>query len=212
MKYRFKFSKKEGLKYIGHLDLVNIFHRALSMSNLPIKFSEGYNQRPIISIAMPLSLGQISSGEYAEMEFTEDLSVDEVKEKLNNKLPDDIKIDRIEKYEGKKPKMMSQIRAASYKIKCKDNSIDAKELINKEQFIVKKVKKKKVKEIDVRDLIIDAKNENGFLKLLVHSGSIKHLNPRLLMKGYGIEQYECLIERTDLYKEKENKLVPLVEK
>ena len=40
--YRFKFSKGEGVKFIGHLDVLKAFQRALKRADLPIAYSQGF--------------------------------------------------------------------------------------------------------------------------------------------------------------------------
>ena len=93
--YRFKFSKGEGVKFIGHLDVLKAFQRALKRADLPIAYSQGFNPHQLISFASPLSLGYTSEGEYGDFKLTEFVKSEIVMEKLNNALPNDMKAEKI---------------------------------------------------------------------------------------------------------------------
>ena len=55
--YRIKFTKGEEVKYIGHLDVMRIFQRAIKRADLPIAYSQGFNPHQLLSFANPLTLG-----------------------------------------------------------------------------------------------------------------------------------------------------------
>ena len=56
-KLSFVFSKKGAMKYIGHLDLMRLFTRAMRRANLPLKMSEGFSPHPKLSFKRALKLG-----------------------------------------------------------------------------------------------------------------------------------------------------------
>ena len=70
MKVRIKFSKNGPLKFIGHLDVMRYFQKAIRRSSIPIAYSEGFNPHQIMSFASPLSVGHTSQGEYMDIEVT----------------------------------------------------------------------------------------------------------------------------------------------
>ena len=59
-KLRLRFSKTGRAIYISHLDLMAAMQRAFARAELPLKFSEGFNPHPQISILLPLSVGTAS--------------------------------------------------------------------------------------------------------------------------------------------------------
>ena len=54
-KLRLRFSKTGRAVYISHLDLMQTMQRAFSRAGFALKYTEGYNPHPLISIALPLS-------------------------------------------------------------------------------------------------------------------------------------------------------------
>ena len=59
-KLRLRFEKTGRAIYISHLDLMATMQRAFSRAGLELKYSEGFNPHPLISILLPLSVGTAS--------------------------------------------------------------------------------------------------------------------------------------------------------
>ena len=66
MKVRIKFTKEGPMKFVGHLDTMRYFQKAIRRAELPIAFSGGYSPHMIMSFAAPLAVGVTSTGEYLE--------------------------------------------------------------------------------------------------------------------------------------------------
>ena len=62
--YVLKYSRGEEVKYISHLDFVRMFHRAVRRAGLPMSYSHGFNPHPVMTVAMPLSVGVTSDVQY----------------------------------------------------------------------------------------------------------------------------------------------------
>lgn len=54
---RLLFEKTGNSVWISHLDLMRLFQRAFKRAGLPLKHTQGFNPRPSVSIALPLSVG-----------------------------------------------------------------------------------------------------------------------------------------------------------
>lgn len=80
------------MKYISHLDLMRLFSRALRRADLPIKFTEGFNPHPKLSIKRALKLGIESLAEDASVILKEFIEAEEFKIKLQQQLPEGIEI------------------------------------------------------------------------------------------------------------------------
>ena len=96
-KINFIFSKKEQMKYISHLDLMRLLMRALRRAGIPIKFSEGFNPHPKLSIKRALKLGLESEQEEATVVLREFIHPQDFKEKLQQQLPKGIEIKNAER-------------------------------------------------------------------------------------------------------------------
>ncbi|QIB26274.1 TIGR03936 family radical SAM-associated protein [Caloranaerobacter azorensis] len=89
---RVRFSKKDDMKYISHLDLMRLFQRAFRRADIPVKYSQGFNPHPKFSLATALPIGVTSDGEYMDVELENDIDKDEFINRINDVLPDGIKI------------------------------------------------------------------------------------------------------------------------
>ena len=68
MKIRIKFSKQGAMKFIGHLDTMRYFQKAMRRADVDIRYSEGFSPHQIMSFAAPLGVGLTGSGEYLDIE------------------------------------------------------------------------------------------------------------------------------------------------
>ena len=66
-KARMRFAKEGRAKYISHLDLMHTMQRTLARCEMPLWFTEGFNQHAYVSVALPLSTGY--SGECEFLDF-----------------------------------------------------------------------------------------------------------------------------------------------
>ena len=80
---------------MSHLDLMRLFQRAFKRANLPLKHTQGYNPRPSVSIALPLSVGVDSVCELLDFDL-DGVSVpcDEITERLNKALVSGVSVHR----------------------------------------------------------------------------------------------------------------------
>ena len=81
------FEKTGNAVWISHLDLMRVFQRAFKRAGLPLTHTKGFNPRPSVSIALPMSVGIESCCELLEFELEgEPLPNEEVLSRLNEKL------------------------------------------------------------------------------------------------------------------------------
>ena len=81
---RLLFEKTGSAVWMSHLDLMRLFQRAFQRAKLPLKHTQGFNPRPSVSIALPLSVGVESRCELLDFEL-DGVSVpcEEVTDRLN---------------------------------------------------------------------------------------------------------------------------------
>ena len=92
MKIEATFSKMGDMRFISHLDLMRLFHRALRRTNLPVAITQGFSPHLKISIKRALKLGVESSDEMLTVQ-TSDLIDDALfTELLNKNLPEGVRI------------------------------------------------------------------------------------------------------------------------
>ena len=84
---RLLFEKNGRAAWISHLDLMRLFQRAFKRAGLPLTHTQGFNPRPSVSIALPLSVGVESTCELLDFDLEgEMVSCDEITERLNRAL------------------------------------------------------------------------------------------------------------------------------
>lgn len=205
------FTKGGRAKYISHLDLNRVMLRVIHQAKLPIWYTEGFNRHPFVTFALPLSLGYTGMQESMDMRLLEeDCPLDEIKSAFNRCLPDGIHV-----FDITEPKMKpAAIALADFEIRLA-SGMDAQELftrvhefLDKDEILVEKKTKSGMKQIDIKPDIkyIEIRREADGVLLLARlaAGSVKNLNPSLIVKameeGFGMELfYE--ITRLGIYNE-----------
>lgn len=93
------FEKKDNAIYISHLDLMRLFQRAFQRADLPLTHTQGFNQRPSVSMALPLSLGVESQCELLDFALEgEAVPCNAICQRLNAALPAGVRVRQV--YEG----------------------------------------------------------------------------------------------------------------
>lgn len=232
MNLRVKFTKKGYLKYTSHLDLMRLFQRAFRRGNIPIKYSEGYNPQPKMSIASPLALGIESEEEFMDIELSNKFPEKEFIKIMNNELPEGIKILDV-KYVDEKKSLPSIVGWSYYEISVKTknmidrNVIEAKinKWLSEREIIFERIKFKKGKEIkEVKNirplmgnisLVKDDKNisdDTIVFRCLLKSGDSGNLKPTdflIAIEDYlnlNIEIEMADIKRLNIFAELEGKI------
>ena len=186
---RLRFKKTGKLKYISHLDINRAMSRALSRAKIPLWYTEGFNPHPYMSFSLPLSLGVESVCESVDLRIIGDITNNEIKERLNAVLPDDLKI--IEIYDDFRDN--SEIAYSDYvfKLQFVDNEKafeSLKEILSRDEILAqkkgKKGKRRILKETNIKPFIdkynISIRDDIIVLNIRLLAGTEKNLNPSLL--------------------------------
>ncbi len=87
------FQKTGAAVYISHLDLMRLFQRAFKRAGLTLTHTQGYNPRPSVSIALPMSVGVESYCELLDFDLTgEPVTCEEIMVRLNGALVEGIQV------------------------------------------------------------------------------------------------------------------------
>ncbi|KPU27862.1 radical SAM protein [Caloranaerobacter sp. TR13] len=226
---RVKFSKKDEMKYISHLDLMRLFQRAFRRAGIPVRYSQGFNPHPKFSLATALPIGVTSDGEYMDVELENDIDKDEFIKRLNDVLPRGVRI-LSSKYIKTGKSLMSLIEWSDYVIEfCTTDGISKedmenciREILKKDEIYIKKVKiknkKETIKEVDIRSSIknlnlLVVEDKRIIIRTTLKSGSKGNLKPKYIIdiinKTGNIEIVDdsIKIHRLELYSQKNGNLV-----
>ncbi|MDP2920792.1 MAG: TIGR03936 family radical SAM-associated protein [Candidatus Omnitrophota bacterium] len=80
------------MRYISHLDIVRLFQRAVRRAGLPVAISQGFTPHYRIVFSNALKLGVESEGENAVFGIDGWVDPEEFKNRINEKLPEGIRI------------------------------------------------------------------------------------------------------------------------
>lgn len=196
---RIFFSKTGRAVYISHLDLYRLFQRAVKRSKLPIWETQGFNPHVYITFALPLALGTEGICESLDTRLTEDLTFDEVKERFNAVLPDGIHVLSVAE-----PVMKNtDIAKSEYEIEILCDEAKLTEFLAQEKIITEKKTKRGITEIDLKPVIEIAERREGYIKMLLPSGTETNISPNLVFDAFeqfsGVEIETLKIKRTNVY-------------
>ena len=189
MKARIKFRKYGVMKFIGHLDVMRYFQKAMRRADIPIAFTKGFSPHMIMSFANPLGVGLTSDGEYFDIELIRPLASRDAIQRLNAVMADGIEIiNFVQIPEDKKSTGMSIIEAADYLVFPKDgkfpvSSEDLVAFLSSEEILVVKQTKKSEKQVNIRPWILELEQRENSLFLKVRAGSSVNLKPELVVSA-----------------------------
>ena len=209
---RIFFEKKNMAKYISHLDLMRCFSRAVKRARLNIWYTEGFNPHAFMTFSLPLSLGTESFCESVDIRMLDETPLDEIKDRLNETLPPDIRITKVAEPVHK----ADEIAFAEFEIyfntdRPEEVKAYIEEKISASEIIVEKKakqgRKKVLKPVDIKGNIHTYELETGekyvLLKIIISAGTKTNINPSLLIDAVTAEVKDD-IESVDI---KQNKML-----
>lgn len=188
------FEKVGTARFISHLDLMRLFQRAFKRAGLPLTHTQGFNPRPSVSIALPLSLGAESHCELLDFDLENPVPSEDIRDRLNAALIDGIRVREV--YDnGAKIKYLALLQSRltlEY-----DGGIPAGaeaaigQLFAREALVLEKKNRNGVTQQDIipmiRNLEISRISEGELRLDVLHCCQNPSLNPMQL--GAAIEKY-----------------------
>ena len=185
---RVKFKKVGNLQYISHLDLVRTMHKVIVRARLPLWYTEGFNPKPKMIFAAPLSIGTESVCEFVDIRLTERMEPSEVVKRLNENMTDEMQATEAYYPETK----FTDLKWLSYTICINTTGADAalaekcNEALGAEKLEVLKNTKSGEAIVDIRPLVksADAAFSNGEIRIscILSADPSSFLNPEYVVK------------------------------
>ena len=213
MKVRVKFSKQGIMKFIGHLDIMRYFQKAIRRAGIDIAYTEGLSPHMIMSFASPLGVGLTSDAEYMDIELRTPITSKEAIDALNSVSAEGITVTGFYQIpEDKANKAMTLVAAADYTLRFRkghepkmDWQSGISHFFAQKEIVVLKKTKKSEKEVDIRPMIYELSVNAGTVFFKLASGSVANLKPELVMDTYmktlGVEpdEFAYEINRCEIY-------------
>ena len=240
IKVRIKFAKYGAVKFIGYLDVMRYFQKAIRRAGIDIAYSGGFSPHQIMSFASPLSVGHTSEGEYFDIEMNSFSSEEEMKNRLQTAMVEGIDILAVRKLPDEECNAMASVAAASYLVGFREGcqlpgdweerlkDFYAQDVIS----VVKKTKKgekelnlkESIYELAIREIpdniLMDGMGRRNGIYMLLNASSGGNIKPSFVLDtffgtlGITLPEFGLLVHRIDTYKnigsEQERKLVPLI--
>ena len=179
---RLLFEKTGNAIWISHLDLMRVFQRSFKRAGLPLTHSRGFNPRPSVSIALPLSVGVESTCELLDFDLDGyEVSCEEMRQRLNETLVSGVRV--LEVYEeARKLKHLAYLDCV-LTLEYDNGAPDAEavaELFRRETlFVEKKTKSNGIQDQDILPMIRSMKVEQTEPRTLTISARVCCQNPTL---------------------------------
>jgi radical SAM-linked protein len=184
--FRVRFTKLGRLRFLSHHDLQRLFERALRRSELPIRFSEGYNPRPIIAFPTALGLGIESDDEIMEFELSSWVAPKQIEERLGVQMPEGCRITSVETFLRKD---RSFIDFVEYEAACPAQGATARldDFLGKKEVRIDRTSDKGTRTIEIRQYVMALEREGDRLLLRVRVTDGGTAKPEEILRAVGIE-------------------------
>lgn len=214
LKVRIKFTKTGAMKFVGHLDTMRYFQKAVRRAELPAAFSGGYSPHMIMSFAAPLGVGTTSLGEYFDIELTETVPTKEIEKRLNAVMAEGVTVSSARKVEdGKASTAMALVAAADYLVAfrpgrepvCPSWREQLSDFLAQKELLVTKKTKRSEKTVDIRPYIYRMELLEDGIFMQLASASSNYTKPELVMDtflhflGGEAQPFAYMIERREVY-------------
>ena len=191
MRIRIKFSKHGAVKFIGHLDFMRYFQKAIRRAGIDVTYSSGFSPHQIMSFAAPLGVGHCSNGDYFDIEVNSYNGRQDMIERLNGAMVPGVAVENIVALGENAGNAMASVAAAGYTLEWKEGyevPADLKETVAKfyaqDSIMVTKQTKKSTLELDLKPGIYEIKATANSIYMLVDASSSGNIKPALLLEAF----------------------------
>lgn len=217
------------MKFIGHLDTMRFFQKALRRAEIDIAYSTGFSPHQIMSFAFPLGVGMESNGEYLDVEVLSPITSQEFIDKFQANTTYGIDVTDVRLLPEKCENAMASVAAALYTVRFREGRAfkdgwqeKFNDFINQKQIFITKKTKRGTAEIDLKPAIYEAKIVNDAFSLLVNASSEGNIKPNLVVEAFSaflgeeLQENALLITREETFGSRANEngtitFVPLSE-
>ena len=204
MRLRIKFRKYGVLRFIGHLDLMRFFQKAIRRAEIDIAYTTGFSPHQIMSFAAPLGVGLSSNGEYMDIEVNSMISCQDVKKRLNEASVPGIEVTKVCVLPEDAGNAMASVAAASYTVQFRegrgpafDMAAALPDFLSRDAILIQKETKKGCREVDLRPGIYEMECRESGVYLLLDASSGSNIKPAQVLEAF-LGQNGCTLQENAL--------------
>ena len=186
-------------KYISHLDTQRAVSRALVRSELPLRYTQGFNPHLKLVFALPIAIYQECLYDIFDVKLEQAVAMEAAARALSAAMPRNMPVLRV----GTPVRKLKELSLAGYELRL-DTEMSAKEVLSafSGAVVVEKKTKKKTETTDVSAMIktLSAEEKNGgvMLDAVLSASPEAYLNPRYLTDFLGARVKGAMVTRTAL--------------
>lgn len=212
IKLRIKFKKYGAVRYIGHLDVMRYFQKAIRRAEIDVAYSAGFSPHQIMTFAAPLGVGLESNGEYMDIEVHSLVSCEDIKNRLNAVGVHGIEVVSVVILPKEAGNAMASVAAASYTVRFKPDRAPELNIadvlpgfMTLDTISYYKETKKGSREINLRPGIYELSWDGEAFHMLVDASSAGNIKPiqiiqsLLLINGKELKENALLVVREEVY-------------
>jgi radical SAM-linked protein len=203
MRIRITFSKTGSLRYIGHLDLHQVWERTARRAGLPLAYTQGFHPGPRLQIACALPLGISGCREVVDMWLESDANVpggppDRLASALQAATPPGLTILQVQEVDENTPALQTQVAAAEYAVTLTDKVPSLEMDIANMLAVTSLPRERRGKPYDLRPLILSLDVVPHGMRMILSARESATGRPEEVLLAMGIQPETTHIERTRL--------------
>ena len=227
MKIRIKFKKYGPVRFIGHLDVMRFYQKALRRAGIDVTYTTGFSPHQVMSFAAPLGVGLTSNGEYMDIQVNSLPEPDKERsdrttpcrllaERLNNASVQGLDVISARILPEDAGNAMASVAAASYTVRFREGRepdiMKTQPLqkalaafLAKDEIIITKETKKGTREVNLRPGIYELTWQNDSFFMLLDASSAGNIKPSQVIAalledcGEILKENALLITREDVF-------------
>jgi radical SAM-linked protein len=200
----FEFSISGMLRFVSHLELQNFFAKLFVRAGIPVKFSEGFNPHPRLSLPVPRNVGVGSIDDRGRIEVDAGFDTEAMLEKLRPILPFEMVVSCARVLPASR---LERVMAVAYEIDTADYpaakiSDRIVEIMKGPCLVTRRVKRtNRENTVDLRPMIQDLALSDGRVRARVAYTAEGSVKPMELLEILGLpaEEFTGKITRIKTY-------------
>ena len=204
MRLRITFSKTGALRYIGHLDLHQVWERTIRRADLPLAYTQGFHPGPRIQIAAALPLGFSGLAEVVDVWLKEDpvdMQITRYQDRIQSAAPPGLILLDVEPVDERGPALQTQVTAAEYEVTLLDvdAGFDIQARVASLLAAASLPRERRGKPYDLRPLILCLETTDGALHMQLAAREGATGRPEEVLAELGIPLESARITRNRLF-------------
>ncbi|HPC73764.1 MAG TPA: TIGR03960 family B12-binding radical SAM protein [Syntrophales bacterium] len=204
-KWRIKFVKDGGARFLSHLEVAAALIRAIKQSGISVLYTGGFHPHPRLSFAHATAVGMGSAGEYADLQVGDPRLEDpgSLCRKINSRLPSGLSVEDIREMSPGDAELLKNIKGFEYEIRlppdfAADRAGDLEgrviDFLRRDEWIIDRQGKEGTRRKDIRPcvggLAVD-RQDRRIILVLLQTGEGTARPQEILTHVLGLDETEA---------------------